>query len=265
MNPFIEIIRPFTSFLSAFGVFVGAVVAGVPISISMALAIMASFLISGAGIVLNDYYDIDIDRINAPKRPLPSGRMGKRAALAFGFILFAAGIVMAYFINAFCLAIAALNTVLEILYARNFKKIAILGNATDSWFVASTFLFGAAISADFTIASMLAALAFLANMGREIFGDMEDLEGDKALGLKTLPVIAGTRISRISGSVFILAAVAMSALPYYMGLLSINYVMAVAVADAIFIISIFQDPVKNQKTTKIAMLAALLAFLLGSI
>jgi geranylgeranylglycerol-phosphate geranylgeranyltransferase len=263
MNPYLEIIRPYTSFLSAFGVFVGAVVAGSPFSLALAMAIIASFAISGAGIILNDFYDIEIDKINAPERPLPSGRIKKRSAMIFGFALFVLGIGISTMLNVYCLGIAVLNTILEILYAKKFKQIAILGNAVDSWFVASTFLFGAALTMNFNIIWMLAILAFLANMGREIFGDLEDLEGDRKMGLKTLPIIAGEGISKIVGSFFILSAVAISALPYYMGLLNTNYLIAVLLADGLFVLSIFQKPKNNQKTTKIAMLIALIAFLMG--
>lgn len=265
MNPYIEIIRPYTSFLSAFGVFVGAVVAGSGFSLALLMAVLASFMISGAGIILNDYYDLKIDRINAPERPLPSGRIKKKSALLFAASLFVAGIAMAFTINTYCLGIAVLNTILELIYAKKLKQIAILGNAVDSWFVASTFIFGACLSMDFSVVWILSIIAFLANMGREIFGDMEDIKGDRAMELHTLPIIVGNRISRITGSFFILAAVALSALPYYFGLLNLNYLATIALADALFVASIFQTPKNNQKTTKIAMLIALIAFLIGAL
>lgn len=265
MNPYIEIIRPFTSFLSAFGVFVGAAVAGSGLGLPLIFAVIASFMISGAGIILNDYYDIKIDKINAPERPLPSGRLKKKSALLFAAALFVAGIGLAFTINSYCLGIAILNTLLELLYAKKLKQVAVVGNVVDSWFVASTFIFGACITMDFSIVWTLTVLAFLANMGREIFGDMEDIRGDRAMELHTLPIMIGNRISRITGSFFIVLAVAMSVLPYYMGLLSINYLVMVALADALFLVSIFQTPKNNQKTTKIAMLISLIAFLIGAI
>lgn len=265
MNPYLEIIRPFTSFLSAFGVFVGGAVAGAPVDMALAMAVLASFMISGAGIVLNDYYDLKIDRINAPDRPLPSGRIRKKSALLFAAALFAAGIGLSYFLNTYCLGIAVLNTILELIYAKKLKQVAILGNAVDSWFVASTFIFGACLTMDFSVVWILSILAFMANMGREIFGDMEDLKGDSAMELHTLPIIVGNRISRITGSFFILSAVALSALPYYLGLLNMNYLAMIALADTLFIFSIFQTPKNNQKTTKIAMLMALIAFLIGAL
>jgi geranylgeranylglycerol-phosphate geranylgeranyltransferase len=265
MNPYIEIIRPFTSFLSAFGVLTGALVAGSASPQLILTAAVAVFCISGAGIILNDVYDMKIDKINAPWRALPSKRMSKRNALVYSLLLFAAGILLAYSLNIYCFALAALNSILEFAYARNLKQVALVGNALDSWFVVSAFIFGALITGGIIHVLILSILAFLANMGREIFGDIEDLKGDNKLGLKTLPILAGERVSWFIASSFILMAVCLSALPYYLGLMGLGYLVLVAAADLLFIFSIFQEPKINQKVTKIAMLIAMVAFIAGAL
>lgn len=265
MNPYLEIIRPYTSFLSAFGVVAGAIVSGYPSSQMIGIAAIAAFMISGAGIILNDYYDFNIDKINVPNRPLPSGRINKKNALTFASLLFAAGIVMAATINIYCLMLAVLNSFLEFIYARKLKQIALLGNALDSWFVASTFIFGSLIIGNVNSVILLAILAFFSNMGREIFGDIEDLKGDGKMGLKTLPIIAGEKISRYLASMFILVSVILSLMPYYTGIFGIAYFIIVVLADFLFMISLFQNPSKNQKTTKIAMLLAMVAFIAGAV
>jgi 4-hydroxybenzoate polyprenyltransferase len=60
-------------------------------------------------------------------------------------------------------------------------------------------------------------------------------------------------------------AVCLSALPYYLGLMGLGYLVLVAAADLLFIFSIFQEPKINQKVTKIAMLIAMVAFIAGAL
>lgn len=263
MNPYIEIIRPSITLMSALGVLVGAIVADANFSILLIYAMIAAFFIAGAGLVVNDYYDYEIDKINAPHRVLPSRRMSKRSAVFYGFILFVAGIFFSSLINPDCMLLAIINALLEVLYARHLKRIAIIGNATDSWFVASTFIFGALITRNFHTVWILSLLAFLANMSREIFGDIEDIKGDKKMGLMTLPIITSVRVSKLVASMFILLSVLLSFLPYFFGLLNIKYLIIVFIADLLFIVSLFQDSRTNQKITKIAMFIALVAFLVG--
>lgn len=265
MNPYISIIRPSISVMSAIGTVVGALVAGASAPLEIGIAAMVVFLVSAGGLVINDYYDIEIDKINAPHRPLPSGKISKKTAAVYGILLLLLGTVVSYFINVYCFILAAVNSLLEIIYARNLKRIALVGNAADSWFVASTFIFGSFLTMNFRATWILSMLSFLANMGREIFGDIEDLAGDSKLGLKTLPIIAGTKVSLVVGGFFILLAVGLSILPYALGVFGMSYLVPVALADALFIFSLFQTPKKNQRTTKIAMIIALIAFLAGAL
>lgn len=265
MNPYIEIIRPSISGMAAFGVLVGALVAGAQQVSLISYAIITGFVVSGAGVVLNDYYDYKIDKINAPHRPLPSGRMSKKTALIYSGILFAIGIVFAALINIYCILLVLLNTFLEFSYAKKLKQIAVIGNITDSWFVASTFIFGALITLDLRIVWILSLLAFLSNMGREITKCIEDIKGDKKFGLKTLPIITSVKFSKRIAQALVILAIILSFLPYYLGFFDIKYLVIVLIADALFLVSLFQDVKINQKTMKIAMVVALVAFLVGSI
>ncbi len=260
--PYVQILRPSIVCMSAFGVLVGALLAGANAQ-SIASLSLAAFALAGAGIILNDYYDYEIDRINAPHRPLPSGKIKKTVALIYAAALFIAGILLSLLVNIYCLILACVNSILEFFYARNFKRIAIIGNALDSWFVASTFIFGALSTAKFGKIWFLAVMAFLANMGREIYGDIEDVNGDKKLGLKTLPIVTSTKFAERVAQIFIILAVLISPLPFYFGIFGASYLAVVAFADILFVYSLFQDPSQNQKTTKIAMVIALFAFFIG--
>ena len=263
MNPYFEITRPLTSFLAALGAVIGAVISGLPFSIFYFFIFLVVFLLSGAGMVINDYYDIEIDRINAPKRPLPSGRIKKEDAFIFGLFLFTLGILFSAFLNIYCFLLAAFNSVLEFLYARRFKKGFLFGNILVSYFTASTFLFGALITFDFKIIWVISSMAFLANMGREIYKGIEDIRGDKKLKLETLPIVSGKKSAREIAQGFIALAIVLSPLPYLSGFLNSIYLKIVSIPNILFLYSFSQPPVKVKFITKVAMYLVLLACLLG--
>jgi geranylgeranylglycerol-phosphate geranylgeranyltransferase len=228
---------------------------------------MAVFLITGAGNAVNDYYDREIDAVNRPERPLPSGRISPRSALIYSLLLFVVGCVMAVIVNQICLAVAAFNSVLLFFYARSLKAMPLAGNICVAYLTGSTFLFGGAAYGLIGMEANLvpAGLSFLATMSREIAKDMEDMEGDRQGGAKTLPILAGEKISAALAAVFTLAGVALSFLPAF----GTAYLMIVAVADLILLSSVWKiakgDASGSQKALKMGMAVALLAFLAAAL
>ena len=263
MNPYIELIRPATSLMAGLAVIIGAAVAGAQTSSLFLYAFLAVFFLTGAGMVLNDYYDLEIDKINAPHRPLPSGRVSQKNALFYSLSLFAVGLLFSAFLNIYCLALGLLNGFLEFLYSRNFKRTFLFGNIIVSWLAASTFIFGALLTFDFRIVGIMSLLAFLSNMGREIFKCVEDTKGDKKLKLDTLPIAIGIDSAKQVARGLIASAVILSPLPYLSGLLNMTYLRIVSIGNILFLYSLSQEPTKTKKITKLAMLIVLLAFLFG--
>ena len=163
------------------------------------------------------------------------------------------------------------NIFITTIYASlHFKrlKIPLLANLTDSWLVASTFLFGGLLfntNISITIL-LLSILAFFANLGREIVKDIEDIKGDEKFNYKTLPITVGKNYASWIACTFVLFAIIFSFLPYLFNLLTINYLIFVLIADTIFAIScplILISPIKAQKFMKIGMFIALISFLVG--
>jgi geranylgeranylglycerol-phosphate geranylgeranyltransferase len=253
--------------MAGVAVAIGYVVAGgLGINLGIILAVISAFLITGAGNAVNDYYDKEVDKKNAPKRPIPSGLVSARGAFFLALSLFGIGIVMSFFINHYCLALASFNSLLLFFYARDLKGTIFIGNVAVSYLTASTFIYGALVLVNPLTTMFLALLAFLANVGREIIGDIEDIEGDRKAGLKTLAIKIGRKKSWWYGTVYILTAVVLSPIPYLMGLLGAYYLMTVLLADAVFVESILtRDARKNQKLTKMAIFLGLAAFLVGAL
>jgi geranylgeranylglycerol-phosphate geranylgeranyltransferase len=286
MEPRIELLRPLNAVMGGVAVGVGALVAaGMPLLRSGALpdvglAMLVASLYTGAGNALNDYYDRRTDRVNHPDRPIPSGRIRPEHARKFSVAVFAAGMLLALFIgfprlNWLTLGLAALNSLLLAAYEIRLKARGFSGNLTVSWLTASLFLFGGAAavpSAGATIfpapVLVLALLAFLASVGREIIKGIEDVAGDR--DRRTLPRLVGPATAGRIAGLWTGLAVAFSPLPVYP--LHVfrpeAYLTVVLLADAMFIYSVrvvFRNPGRASRAAKLAMLLALAAFLLGAL
>ncbi len=266
----IKALRPLNCIMASFAILIGIILASglnLELLISKGILAMASgFIISGAGMVINDYFDFKIDKINKPIKYRQMKRFSESFWLSYSIILFAAGIAISMFINQTAFLIALINSVLLFVYSYKLKRLPLIGNISVSYLVGSSFLYGGVAAGNILISGLLGLLAFLSNTGREIIKTAEDLEGDKYVGAKTIAVVAGSKRSSFLASLFILMAVIMSPLPFILGLLSINYIYIVVVSDIVFLSSIyfaFISPKKSQKAMKVAMFIALAAFLTG--
>jgi len=235
-----------------------------------ALVFLVVFLVSGAGNAINDYFDIKIDSINRPERPIPSGRVKLKEAFYFSYLLFTLGTLLAFSINTVCGAIALFNSILLIIYAKTLKGTPLLGNLSIGYLTGSTFLFGASVFGPGGLKTLfvLFLLAALAITAREIVKDIEDMEGDRAEGADTLPIRIGEKKAGYLAALIGLLAVVLSPLPFLMSVLGLRYLYIVLLADLVIFVAIYQilvgnNPEKSSKMFKIAMLFALLAFIAG--
>ena len=235
----------------------------VEVVLSMAIVV----LFTGAGNALNDYFDREVDKVAHPERPIPMGLVAPKSALALSVVMFSATAVTSVFVNIWSVLIVVSSIVFMVAYETLLKAEGLAGNLVISWLTGALFLFGGAAVDGMEVAWVLAALAFLATLGREIVKDVQDIEGDRG-SRTTLPMRVGAKRAGVVASAAFAAAVLLSPVPYILELLSIWYVPVVAVADAMFIYCAavhFADPGKGQKVAKLAMLAALVAFLLGGV
>jgi geranylgeranylglycerol-phosphate geranylgeranyltransferase len=287
MNPYLKLMRSGNCAMAGIAAIVGVfiaytiVAANIPAFSSYLVTFptldaikvfLVVFLITGAGNAINDYFDIEIDRINKPERPIPSGKIGLRKALYFSLVLFAIGTLLAATINLTCGAIAFVNSLLLIYYASTLKRTALLGNIAVGYLTGSTFLFGGAVffeQGGIEGVIILFLLASLATIAREIVKDIEDIEGDKEDGACTLPILIGAKKAAYIASFIGLIAVLASPLPYIQSLMSIRYLFIVAIADILFAIAVYEilgknNPARSSKMFKFAMLFALISFISGA-
>lgn len=272
----LRILRPVNALVSGLAAVLGYLIATGTVVPGAAVLVVSVFLITAAGNVINDYYDRDIDRINRPERPIPSGEVSPSAAWKYSALLFIAGIAACLAANPICIAIAAFNSCLLVLYAVKLKNVALGGNLAVSYLSASIFLFGGALAGMGGIIEniSIAGITFLAMTARELLKDAEDQEGDRAGGAMTLPVKIGTRKTAFIAFLFTIAAVFLSILPVgrWWG---VYYLAAIGIVDVIILASAglslgCRDAkcIKKSKSTtylKMGMFLALLVFTIAAI
>ncbi|WP_435153396.1 geranylgeranylglycerol-phosphate geranylgeranyltransferase [Haladaptatus sp. DFWS20] len=281
-----ELTRPGNAFAAGVLTFIGAFVAGGVFTdskpIQVIAAVAATWLATGAGNAINDYFDREIDRINAPERPIPRGAVSPNGALLFSGALFAGAMVAALFLPLLAIAIAAVNLIALVAYTKLFKGLPGVGNAVVAYLGGSTFLFGSvAVAADagtvavpvvtgggIRAAFVLFLLAGLSTLTREIVKDVEDMAGDREEGLNTLPLAVGARPAVAIGALFLAIAVAASPLPYLWETFGLPYLAIVLPADGIMLYAVyesFDDPTAGQNHLKYGMFLAAIAFVVGRI
>jgi geranylgeranylglycerol-phosphate geranylgeranyltransferase len=289
----LELIRPHNCLLAGSAVLIGFLVAARSCSVPLAqtlpaaaLAFAVAAMVCAGGNAVNDYCDREIDAINRPERPIPSGRLSPRRALEIARYLFIIGAILAIPLGATCILLAVLNSAVLVLYASWLKRRGLVGNLTVGYLVGSTFLFGglaagelkgmsatSLIAGELRTVSILAAMAALSTVGRELIKDIEDMKGDREIGLRTLPIDRGTKLAAVLAIAFISAALALSPLPYALGLFGSVYLVLVAASALIFVLAALtiaryqghRSAAKASTMCKIAMGVGLLAFLAGAV
>jgi geranylgeranylglycerol-phosphate geranylgeranyltransferase len=261
--------------MMGFAVIVGELIASQIVPARVAFnGFMAGFFLLAASMVLNDYFDREIDAINQPKRPIPIGAVKTSEAISFAIILACVGMLFAAYTGVWTLIIAIASVILTITYNTKIKKLGLLGNAIVSTNVAIPFIYGGFAIGSLTWSlGIFALLAFLSNMGREVVKGIVDVSGDTAKGVKSVAATKGdAHAARLGGSLF-LAAVALSGLPIVLRLVSYYYIPLVAISDIGFILTAYsiitnsspRNAERNKRFVLAWMTFGLLAFIMGTL
>jgi geranylgeranylglycerol-phosphate geranylgeranyltransferase len=277
IGPFLEITRPVNSVVAGLAAVLGYLIAtGTVVTGAILLLLPIVAFITAAGNVLNDYYDAEIDAVNRPNRPIPSGRVSRESARKYAIALFIIGNALCLFTNYLCLLIAVANSLILVWYAWHLKKAPGGGNFAVAYLTGSIFLFGGAfVGLDGLVRNFTVfAITLLATMSRELWKAAEDVEGDLIGGALTIPVQLGIRTTAWLAFGFALAAVVVSLLPighwtgsiYLAGILPVDGVILFSSASALHCQSGLC--VRQMGTTsflKAAMFAALVVFTVTAI
>ncbi len=189
--------------------------------------IIASVFIASAGYIINDYFDLNIDQINKPDKNVINKVISRRWAIVLHLVFSVGGLVataIAVSFDKWYLIIANLVCIILLwLYSTSFKRQAIVGNIVISVLTAWTILilfftkvpFSAAFGGSdeltikfFRVSFLYAGFAFIISLIREAIKDVEDMEGDRKYGCRTLPIIAGMTATKIYTTVWMVVLIA---------------------------------------------------------
>ncbi|MBQ6219472.1 MAG: UbiA family prenyltransferase [Methanosphaera sp.] len=272
MNSYIEILRPGNAMMALIAVLLMAII-NHTYNIYIVIGAVSVFIATGAGNAINDYCDYEIDKINKPNRPIPSGRIKLKNALYYSLILFVIATILGFLISFENGIMVIICSILMIIYAYDFKQRCIIGNITVALLTGLTFVYGSLITHDLYLGVILGFFAFLMTLSREIIKDTEDVEGDLKEGAHTLPIEYGNKLAITIATILNILTCILSPVLYIYNIFSMTYLIIVVLADIIFIYSailaIKDDSKENlhkvSKYMKIAMIIAFISFALGSI
>ena len=198
----IELLKPITWFAPMWAYMCGAISAGPQLQENWELLILgiilAGPLVCGASQALNDWFDRDVDAINEPNRPIPSGRIPGAWGLYIAIFGFSLSILISSLLGPWVMVAAALAILFGWAYSApplRLKQNGWLGNLACGvcyeglpWFTA------AAVAAATLPDSRTVILALLYSLGAHgimTLNDFKAMEGDRALGIRTIPVQLG--------------------------------------------------------------------------
>jgi 4-hydroxybenzoate polyprenyltransferase len=190
-----------------------------------ALLSLSSVLIAAAGYIINDYFDLNIDRINKPRRIVVEKVIKRRWTIIWHWVLSFCGVVLGFYIGwkegIFWLGLANLGCVIALwFYSTTFKKKLLAGNIIISlltaWVVLvvgfvthyrmiiNTTFYGAENASRLLRFTFLyAGFAFIICLVREVVKDIEDMAGDAKYGCRTMPIVWGVHVSKVFAGTWI--------------------------------------------------------------
>ena len=273
MNKFrgiLQLIRPINCTMMGFAVFVGVILANPSSFASFFLNIIygfcTGFFLTGAAMIINDYYDREIDAVNEPSRPLPLGLISTNEAISLFVLISLFGFIFAFINSVLCFIVSFISWIIVISYVTFGKKTGLFGNFLVSICVGIPFIYGSVIVFDAIVSSVIifAIMAFLSNTGREITKGIVDIEGDRKEGVRTIAVRYGSKFAAISAVSFFILAVLLTPIPIFLGLVSFWFIPFIIITDSAFLIAsiLLLKDYSRENARKIKN-AVLLCFILG--
>jgi geranylgeranylglycerol-phosphate geranylgeranyltransferase len=211
----------------------------VPRLSELVLGFLSIFFISATALILNDYFDCEIDKINAPDRPLPAGLVTKRDVLALSMVVALLGLICSALISLTALLVAVVVWIIGVAYNWRLKRTGLPGNLMVSLSVGMTFVFGGIVVGRPTelVVWWLGILALLFDLGEEIAADAMDVEGDRLIGSRSLAIVIGPRKAlKVSAGIFA-AVVLVSLTPFVLRWFEPIFLVPMLLMDAVLLYS----------------------------
>jgi 4-hydroxybenzoate polyprenyltransferase len=191
--------------------------------------VLASVVIAAAGYIINDYFDLNIDQVNKPSKVVVSVLINRRWVIFWHMFLSLLGLF--FTVSALPIAqhwhlvLANFGSIILLwFYSTNLKKQLLIGNVLISLLTAWVLLIIFFSKYPLQIRNVLlvdhdevrffrftvlyASFAFIISLIREVIKDMEDMEGDRKYGCRTMPILWGVNASKVFVAVWIIVLIA---------------------------------------------------------
>ncbi len=161
--------------------------------------VLASALVIAAGYIINSFYDSEKDLINKPRKSMLDRLVSQRTKLSAYFVLNFLSVLLGSYVS-FRAALFFSAYIFGIwLYSHKLKRIAFIGNLVSATLAITPFFVVFVYYRNFeTVIFVHAVFLFLLILAREMIKDLENIIGDIAQGYRTIPILYGTRFSKIS-------------------------------------------------------------------
>lgn len=240
---------------------------------TLGVGFACGFLLSGSALIANDYFDLEVDRINAPQRPLPAGILTPAEVMTLGLLTALLGLAAAAMFGPLALGVSLIIWLLGFLYNWRLKATGLWGNLIVATSVGITFVLGGmAVGQPWNpTVWTFALIALVFDLAEEIAGDAMDAEGDRLRASRSLALVYGRRTAlHVSSALFGLVII-LTLLPW--GALGLAYRIPIVLTDLLIIFFVIrllrsQTPAEGRRAMRGLYLSGslgLLAFLIGAL
>jgi len=248
--------------------------------IILSFGVLAYIFLASAGNVINDIYDIEIDKINRPDRPLPSGAISLHEARIIYYSLVFLGLSFSLLSSIIIISpvpfiIAIIFAYVGVLYSAKLKPMGFIGNITVGCSFSIGYIYGWTITGmQFNLAKIITILLFFIVsttllVAREIIKGIEDIEGDAVRNVRTLARVKGIPYASKIAAIFLFVAIlAFTALPF-VNIISLYFIPFMVVGDIaafaslIYVLKGSEYASKASLYAKIGAFDGLVGFLIG--
>lgn len=247
------------------------------------VGVLTYILIASAQNIINDIFDVEVDKINRPNRPIPSGDISIKEAYFLFYLYTSIGLILSalssiWVSNIYPLIIALLMSVVGVLYSWKLKIMGFIGNITVGISFSMGYIYGVIISTNYfgwegeiLTALLLFSVSTTLLIAREIVKGIEDVVGDAVRDVKTLARSKGIRFASRTASIFyFLALLGFTAL-FFFGVLNVYFLPFLIIGDIATIIAIYyalKGEIGASKASfwgKVGAFDGLVGFLIGAI
>ena len=220
ISGFLKLIRIEICIFGTIGFFVSGVLAEDLIGFQKEYLIgfLIIFLSEAGAFAINDYIDFEVDlNNNRSDRPLVLGLISRKTALITAIIILIIDLLLLLLLKPFASLVGLISVPLFYIYSLGLKKRLLIKNILIAYSYAGTILFGSIVSDSVLepIIIYFAFMGFIIGLGSEIMFDMADVEGDKQLGINTIPNKFGLKVATKISVVFYIIIIIMDPLPFF--------------------------------------------------